>query len=169
MSLYNNTSLNKVIIAIILWLFCIILIIYPFFFIFILSERAVCLLIDSQNTNILLFYLKIYDPMESLPWPRRRLFSLTEGSCLSCPWLLVFSIIIFLTIISVHNSVEWAKAKNWYSHSDLHGVSSIPAIPFARNVPLLLWHELFNEASLPAKWVLDLPGLYIKIPHLNFM
>ncbi len=35
------------------------------------------------------------------------------------------------------------------------GMGSIPAIPDARNVPLLLYHQLFNEASLPAsrEWV----------------
>jgi len=34
---------------------------------------------------------------------------------------------------------------------DLDGMGSIPAIPDARNVPLLLCHERFNEAtSLPS-------------------
>ena len=37
------------------------------------------------------------------------------------------------------------------SHSDCDGMGSIPAIPNARNVPLLLCHERFNEASLLAK------------------
>ncbi len=37
------------------------------------------------------------------------------------------------------------------SHSDLDGVVSIPAISNARNVPFLLCHEQFNEASLLAK------------------
>ncbi len=32
---------------------------------------------------------------------------------------------------------------------DSDGMGSIPAIPDARNVPLLLCHERFNEASLP--------------------
>ncbi len=36
------------------------------------------------------------------------------------------------------------------SHSDSDGMGSIPAIPDARNLPLLLCHEWFNEASLPA-------------------
>ncbi len=34
------------------------------------------------------------------------------------------------------------------SHSDLDGMGSIPASPDARNVPLLLCQERFNEASL---------------------
>ena len=34
-------------------------------------------------------------------------------------------------------------------------MGSIPASPYARNVPLLLCQELFNEASLPA-WILGI-------------
>ena len=34
-------------------------------------------------------------------------------------------------------------------HSDLDHMGLIPAIPNAQNAPLLLCHELFNEASLP--------------------
>ncbi len=34
---------------------------------------------------------------------------------------------------------------------DCDGIGSIPAILKARNVPLLLCHELLNEASLPAQ------------------
>ncbi len=34
------------------------------------------------------------------------------------------------------------------SHSDPDRMGSSPAIPDARNVPLLLYDELFNEASL---------------------
>ncbi len=35
------------------------------------------------------------------------------------------------------------------SHSDSDGMGSIAASPDARNVPLLLCQERFNEASLP--------------------
>ena len=42
-----------------------------------------------------------------------------------------------------------AKAVSGSSHPDSDGMGTIPAIPYARNVPLLLCHELFNEASLP--------------------
>jgi hypothetical protein len=34
-------------------------------------------------------------------------------------------------------------------HSHLDGICSIPAIPNARNVPVLLCQAGFNEASLP--------------------
>ena len=44
----------------------------------------------------------------------------------------------------------WAKAKVGSSLSDSDGMGSIPAILDARNVPLLLCHKRFNEASLPA-------------------
>jgi hypothetical protein len=42
---------------------------------------------------------------------------------------------------------------------DCDGMGSIPAIPKARTVPLLLCHELFKKASLPEKYleVLKLP------------
>ncbi len=44
----------------------------------------------------------------------------------------------------------WAEAKAaGSSHFDSDGMGSIPAIPDAQNVPLLLCHELFNVASLP--------------------
>ena len=42
-----------------------------------------------------------------------------------------------------------AKAKAVSGHSDSDGMGSIPASPNARNVPLLLCQERFNEASLP--------------------
>ena len=38
----------------------------------------------------------------------------------------------------------WANAKLDTSHSDSDGIDSIPAIPDAQNVPLLLCHERFN-------------------------
>ena len=41
-----------------------------------------------------------------------------------------------------------AKANAVSSHSDSDGMGSIPAIPDAQNVPLLLCLELFNEARL---------------------
>jgi hypothetical protein len=44
---------------------------------------------------------------------------------------------------------EWLRRKQGQSHSDLDGVGSIPTIPNARYVPSLLFHERFNEASLP--------------------
>ena len=42
--------------------------------------------------------------------------------------------------------MELAEAKD----SDSDGVGSIPAIPYARSVPLLRCHERFNATSLPA-------------------
>jgi hypothetical protein len=47
---------------------------------------------------------------------------------------------------------SWAKAKEPKRYPvvlDCDGMVSIPAIPDARTVPLLLCHERFNEASVP--------------------
>ncbi len=45
-----------------------------------------------------------------------------------------------------HNPQSNGKAAS--SHSDSDGMGSIPASPDARNVPLLLCQERFNDASL---------------------
>ncbi len=52
-----------------------------------------------------------------------------------------------------------AKAKAVSGHSDSDGMGSIPASPDARNVPLVLCQERFNEASL-SDW--HIPGAYTR-------
>jgi hypothetical protein len=52
-------------------------------------------------------------------------------------------------IASYYDIACWSKGESVSSHSDLDGMGSIPASPDALNVPLLLYQERFNEASLP--------------------
>ncbi len=59
-----------------------------------------------------------------------------------------------IVLVETITSLVVRKAKagsRQFSHSDLDGMGSTPAIPDARNVPFLLWHERLNEASLPVR------------------
>jgi hypothetical protein len=57
------------------------------------------------------------------------------------------------------------------SHSDSNGMGSIPTSPDALNVPLLLYQEQFNEASLPVVGVdckLDICVVYPLTDNVEF-
>ena len=72
--------------------------------------------------------------------------------------LTVSDSILFLAEIVRHKKQIWVawvglRRKRCPVNLDCDGMVSISAIPYARNLPLLLCHERFNEASLP-----ELPG-----------
>ncbi len=63
----------------------------------------------------------------------------------------------------INSKVVGLRRKRCPVTLDCDGMGSIPAFPETLNVPLLLCHELFNEASLPEVIDVTIKNIVIKM------